>query len=312
MALPDKHQLKFNIHKDAKSLTKAIEKRFGGRHQIEILEKSAIRVENLHSDLEIKADLEKQSLDDLFNNLKIYEAEVKGSSTSSQNTQNIAFVSSNNTDNTNESVNSNSHQLDNEDLKQIDPDYLEEMDLKWQIDMLTMRARRFLKRTGRNQGANGTDTIGNKEATRRHVPTEVSTSNALVSHQVYKPVPRNPHQKLTPITYPWPFYKWGIDIAGPFLKGPGKVKILIVAIDYFTKWTEAKSVTTITGNHIKKFMWDNIVCRFGLPGEIISDTRNGSGTINSRIGEKNYVSANSLLMLNIRKPMASWKEQITA
>nr|GEZ14035.1 hypothetical protein [Tanacetum cinerariifolium] len=51
-----------------------------------------------------KADLEEQSLDDLFNNLKIYEAEVKGSSPSSQNTQNIAFVSSNTTDNTNESV----------------------------------------------------------------------------------------------------------------------------------------------------------------------------------------------------------------
>nr|GEW38102.1 hypothetical protein [Tanacetum cinerariifolium] len=51
-----------------------------------------------------KADLEKQSLDDLFNNLKIYEAEVKGLSNSCQNTQNITFVSSNNTDSTNESV----------------------------------------------------------------------------------------------------------------------------------------------------------------------------------------------------------------
>ncbi|GKD50775.1 reverse transcriptase domain-containing protein, partial [Tanacetum coccineum] len=62
-----------------------------------------------------------------------------------------------------------------------------------------------------------------------------------------------------------------IDIAGPFPKGPRKVKFLIVAIDYFTKWIEAKPVATITGNQIKKFMWDNIVCRFGLPGEIISD-----------------------------------------
>ncbi|GJZ45564.1 reverse transcriptase domain-containing protein [Tanacetum coccineum] len=89
--------------------------------------------------------------------------------------------------------------------------------------------------------------------------------------QVYKPVPRNPQQKLSPITSPWPFYKWGIDIAGPFPEGPGKVKFLIVAIDYFTKWIEAKPVATITGSQIKKFVWDNIVCRFGLPGEIISD-----------------------------------------
>nr|GEV29855.1 ribonuclease H-like domain-containing protein [Tanacetum cinerariifolium] len=112
-----------------------------------------------------KTNLKEQILDDLFNNLKIYEAEVKGTSTSSHNTQNIAFVSSNNTDSTNKSVNSvpsvsaasfqapvstllnvdslsdvviysffaiqsNSPQLENKDLKQIDADYLEEMDLK--------------------------------------------------------------------------------------------------------------------------------------------------------------------------------------
>ncbi|GJV17202.1 reverse transcriptase domain-containing protein [Tanacetum coccineum] len=42
-------------------------------------------------------------------------------------------------------------------------------------------------------------------------------------------------------------------------------------MDYFTKWIEAKPVATITGAQVKKFVWDNIVCRFGLPGEIISD-----------------------------------------
>ncbi|GJY58171.1 reverse transcriptase domain-containing protein [Tanacetum coccineum] len=60
--------------------------------------------------------------------------------------------------------------------------------------------------------------------------------------QVHRPVPRNPQQPLTLITSPWPFYKWGIDIAGPFPEGPGKVKFLIVAMDYFTKWIEAKAV----------------------------------------------------------------------
>ncbi|GJW87638.1 reverse transcriptase domain-containing protein [Tanacetum coccineum] len=84
--------------------------------------------------------------------------------------------------------------------------------------------------------------------------------------QVHKPVPRNPQQPLTPITSPWPFYKWGIDIAGPFLEGPGKVKFLIVAMDYFTKWIEAKAMATISGDQVKKFVWDNIVCRFGLLG----------------------------------------------
>ncbi|GJS77154.1 reverse transcriptase domain-containing protein [Tanacetum coccineum] len=70
--------------------------------------------------------------------------------------------------------------------------------------------------------------------------------------QVHCPVPKNPQEKLTPITSPWPFYKWGIDIAEPFLEGPGKVKFLIVAMDYFTKWIEAKPVATIIGAQVKK------------------------------------------------------------
>nr|GFA67243.1 reverse transcriptase domain-containing protein [Tanacetum cinerariifolium] len=89
--------------------------------------------------------------------------------------------------------------------------------------------------------------------------------------QTHRPVTRHPQQPLTPITAPWLFYKWGIDIAGPFPEGPKKVKFLIVAMDYFTKWIEAKAVATITGGQVKKFVWDNIVCRFGIPGEIISD-----------------------------------------
>nr|GEU41550.1 putative ribonuclease H-like domain-containing protein [Tanacetum cinerariifolium] len=89
LALPNKHQLKFNIHKDAKTLIEAIEKRFGG---------------NKETKKRNKTYLEEQSLDDLFNSLKIYEAEVKGSSSASTSTQNIAFVSSQNTDSTNEPI----------------------------------------------------------------------------------------------------------------------------------------------------------------------------------------------------------------
>nr|GEU47033.1 reverse transcriptase domain-containing protein [Tanacetum cinerariifolium] len=62
-----------------------------------------------------------------------------------------------------------------------------------------------------------------------------------------------------------------VQIAGPFPEGPCKVKFLIVDVDYFIKWIEAKAVVTITGDQVKKFVWDNIVCRFGLPGEIVSD-----------------------------------------
>nr|GFB49911.1 hypothetical protein [Tanacetum cinerariifolium] len=80
-----------------------------------------------------KTDLEEQSLDDLFNSLKIYEAEVKSSSSTRTSTQNIAFVLSSNTELM--SHQSSCLQLDNDDLKQIDGDHLEEMDLKWQMAM---------------------------------------------------------------------------------------------------------------------------------------------------------------------------------
>nr|GEX83595.1 reverse transcriptase domain-containing protein [Tanacetum cinerariifolium] len=89
--------------------------------------------------------------------------------------------------------------------------------------------------------------------------------------QIHRPITWSPQQPLTPIMSPWPFYKWGIDIAGPFPEGPGKVKFLIVAMDYFTKWIEAKVVETIIGGQVKKFVWDNIVCRFGIPVEIVLD-----------------------------------------
>ena len=89
--------------------------------------------------------------------------------------------------------------------------------------------------------------------------------------QIHTPIPCRPQHELTPITSPWPFHKWGIDIAGPFPVAAGGLKFLIVAIDYFTKWIEAKAVASITGSQVKRFVWDNIVCRFGLPGEIISD-----------------------------------------
>nr|GEX86134.1 ribonuclease H-like domain-containing protein [Tanacetum cinerariifolium] len=125
MALPDKHQLKFNSHKDAKTLMEAIEKRFGGNTKTKKVQKTLLkqryenftgssiesldqihdRLQKLVSQLEIHgADLEEQSLDDLFNSLKIYEAEVKDSSSTGTTTQNLAFVSSSNTNNTIESV----------------------------------------------------------------------------------------------------------------------------------------------------------------------------------------------------------------
>ncbi|GKE11664.1 ribonuclease H-like domain-containing protein [Tanacetum coccineum] len=167
MGISNEHQLKFNSIKDAKKLN--------------------------------KADLDTMSMDDLYNNLKVYEPEVKEMSSSSL----INVANSTNIDNLSDAVicsffasQPNSSQLVHEDLL---------------LAMLTMRARRFLKNTRRKLTINGNETISfdkskvecynchkrghfarecrasrnqdnkNKESSRRSVPVEISTSTTLVS-----------------------------------------------------------------------------------------------------------------------------------
>ncbi|GKB45338.1 reverse transcriptase domain-containing protein [Tanacetum coccineum] len=102
--------------------------------------------------------------------------------------------------------------------------------------------------------------------------------------QTHRPVPKNLQQKLTPITSPWSLYKWGIDISGPFLEAQGKAKFLIVSIDYFTKWIEAKLVATITGNQVKKFA---SVKHPQTNGQVERANRSLGEGIKARLGEDN-------------------------
>nr|GEV51586.1 hypothetical protein [Tanacetum cinerariifolium] len=212
MALPNKHQLKFNSHKDAKSLMEAIEKCFGGNTETKKEDVNFKFIRSLPSEWKThtliwrnKTDLADKSLDDLFNSLKIYESEVKHSSSLSPDSQNLAFISSTLVDSTNDSVSaavnvsvvgtklsastlsnvdslsnavinsffasqSSSPQLDNEDLKQIDADDLKEMDLKW---------KGHFARECRSPKDSRRTTVA--EPQRRSVPVKTSTSNTLVS-----------------------------------------------------------------------------------------------------------------------------------
>nr|GEY53904.1 hypothetical protein [Tanacetum cinerariifolium] len=201
-----------------------------------------------------KSDLDTMRMNDLYKNIKVYELEVKGMSSSSSSTQNIDCVSFSNinTSSTNGAVNTaqgvntshrvstastqvnaaystnidylsdavicsffasqpNSPQLVHENLEQIHPDDMVEMNLRYQMAMLTMRVIRFLKKTGRNLTTNGNKTIGfdksnvecynchkrghfsreyralinqgnkHNESSRRSVYVETSTFTALVS-----------------------------------------------------------------------------------------------------------------------------------
>ncbi|GJW26984.1 ribonuclease H-like domain-containing protein [Tanacetum coccineum] len=104
-----------------------------------------------------KAGIDDLDINDLYNNLKVFEADIKGSSGSSLNSQNVAFLSAEDTSSSNEP---SSPQLDDEDLDQIDHDDLEEMDLKWQVVMLFIRVKRFYKMTRKKVIFNGKEPVG--------------------------------------------------------------------------------------------------------------------------------------------------------
>ncbi|GKB05556.1 hypothetical protein Tco_0833751 [Tanacetum coccineum] len=188
LAIPDEYQLRFHTIKDAKSLWAAIKSRFGGNVESKKMQKNVLKqqFENFSvSDSEgldkaydrNKEGIDELDIDDLYNNLKVFQADIKGSSGSSSNSQNVAFFSAEDTNNINES---SGPQLDDEDLEQLDQDNLEEMDIKWQVAMLSMRVKRFYKKTGRKLIFNGKEPVGyrSRDNTRRTVPVE--TSDALV------------------------------------------------------------------------------------------------------------------------------------
>nr|GEW99949.1 putative ribonuclease H-like domain-containing protein [Tanacetum cinerariifolium] len=156
MALPNKHQLKFNIHKDAKTMMEAIEKRFGGNKETKKVQKTLLKqqyknftglssesLDQIYDRLQKLINLEEQSLDDLFNSLKIYEA------------------------------------------KQIDADDLEEMDLKWQMAMLTVECYNYHKKGHfAKECRSPKDTIRNvaAEPQRRNVRAEEEPTNYAPWH----------------------------------------------------------------------------------------------------------------------------------
>ncbi|GJU24808.1 putative ribonuclease H-like domain-containing protein [Tanacetum coccineum] len=180
LAIPGEYQLRFHIIKDAKSLWAAIK-----NSQLEV---HGAAVPNKDANQKFL-----RALPSSWNNVALIMRNKDGSSGSSSNSQNVAFLStedtsSNNEVNTTNSVSiasghnsqgqassssytddlmfsffsnqSNSPQLDEEDLEQIDHDDLEEMDLKWQVAMLSMRVKQFFKKTGRKLIINGKEPIG--------------------------------------------------------------------------------------------------------------------------------------------------------
>ncbi|XP_075633773.1 uncharacterized protein LOC142606279 [Castanea sativa] len=76
---------------------------------------------------------------------------------------------------------------------------------------------------------------------------------------------------LNPLSSPWPFARWGLVIVGPFPRAICNRRWLLIGTDYFTKWIEAETLANIRDVDAKRFIWKNIVTRFGVPHTLISD-----------------------------------------
>ncbi|GJZ89082.1 ribonuclease H-like domain-containing protein [Tanacetum coccineum] len=210
MALPEDHLAKFHKMTDAKEMWDAIKSRFGGNDESKKMQKyilkqqfegfSVSNTEGLHKGydrslpsawsqvsliMRTKPGVDSLSFDDLYNNLRVFESDIKGSTASSSSPQNVAFVSEN-TSSTNDvstaycvpnpfgqnskyeqtssysllANQSSCPQLDHEDLEQIDEYDLEEMDLKWQVAMISMRMKKFYKKTGRKLQFDAKEPVG--------------------------------------------------------------------------------------------------------------------------------------------------------
>ena len=114
--------------------------------------------------------------------------------------------------------------------------------------------------------------------------------------QRFNNIIRQSTEELTPMTAPWPFAQWELDIMGPFPTAIQQLKFLVVGIDYFTKWVEAEPLATITEKNIWSFVWRCIVCRFSIPRVLVSDNgkqfdNNSFWDFCSQLGIRNHYSS---------------------
>ncbi|GJW91136.1 ribonuclease H-like domain-containing protein [Tanacetum coccineum] len=147
MTLPSEHLLTFNKHKDAKSLFEAIEARFGGNEATKKTQKTLLK--QMYETFNASSS---ESLDSILTGSKKCQASTMDVNTAkcSIDATIYAYLA----------TQPNGSQVVHEDLEQIYEDDLDEMDLKWQLALLSMKARNFYQRTGKKIIINGSDTAG--------------------------------------------------------------------------------------------------------------------------------------------------------
>nr|GEV15535.1 putative ribonuclease H-like domain-containing protein [Tanacetum cinerariifolium] len=180
MAILDEHLARFHRIKDAKTLWAAIKTIFGGNAKSKKMQQNVLKQQfeifsvsnsegldkgNISLIVRNKPGIDNLDIDDLYNNIKVYKADIKGSSGSYSNSHNAIVLRHKVPHHM--LINSCSHfllinsspQLDKEYLVQVDQDDLEEVDVKWQVAMLSMRVKRFYKKTRKKREFHGKELV---------------------------------------------------------------------------------------------------------------------------------------------------------
>ncbi|KAG7593904.1 Ribonuclease H-like superfamily [Arabidopsis thaliana x Arabidopsis arenosa] len=89
--------------------------------------------------------------------------------------------------------------------------------------------------------------------------------------QMHAPLIHQPSEILSSISAPYPFMRWSMDIVGPMHRSTRGVQYLLVLTNYFSKWIEAEAYISIQDSVVKTFLWKHIICRYGVPYEIVTD-----------------------------------------
>ncbi|GJU68808.1 reverse transcriptase domain-containing protein [Tanacetum coccineum] len=198
MAIPKEHMRRFHGMDDAKEIWEAIRTRFGGNANSKKMQKAVYKQQfeaftisnanhkflislppawsNLAMTMRTKPDVDTLSIDDLYNNLRVFEQEIQGDSKPSLSAQNVAFVSqSKSCTNKVKSGFSGAYSTctpstsstnipEKEALAgfadEIDDLDIEEMDINWQIEMIAIQMKKFYKKTRRRVRVDGKAPVG--------------------------------------------------------------------------------------------------------------------------------------------------------
>nr|GEW10524.1 hypothetical protein [Tanacetum cinerariifolium] len=173
LLLPNEHKLRFNKYDSAKELWEEILKTFGGNKATKKTKKNQLKQQygkfkaegsEMLEQTFNRDDIDSMSLDDVYNHLKVYKPKVQKKAGS--NSQNMAFISSSNTISgkskvpTVQGAYTNSAQASTVNTDIIVDDDIEEMDIKWNLALLSMKANRFWKKTGKKITIQGYDVAG--------------------------------------------------------------------------------------------------------------------------------------------------------